>query len=122
MAVLHHLPGYALRLRVVREMAALLRPGGRLLFSTWQFLASLRLSRRLVAWQALGVDPAGVEPGDALLPWTQGAYALRYCHQLDPAEVAKLAADAGLAVLTTYRADGKEGNLNLYAVCEPLPS
>jgi SAM-dependent methyltransferase len=120
LAVLHHLPGYALRLRVVREMAALLRPGGRLLFSTWQFLASQRLSRRLVAWQAIGVDPAGVEPGDALLPWTQGGYALRYCHQLDSAEVAALAADAGLAVLTTYRADGKEGNLNLYAVCEPL--
>ncbi len=121
LAVLHHLPGYALRLRVVREMAALLRPGGRLLFSTWQFLASRRLSRRLVAWQAIGVDPAGIESGDALLPWTQGGYALRYCHQLDPAEVATLAADAGLAVLTTYRADGKEGNLNLYAVCELTP-
>lgn len=115
-AALHHVPGYALRLQVVRDLAALLRPGGRLLLSHWQFLQSERFVRKQIAWQTIGLTAADVEPGDALLPWQQGAYAVRYVHQVDEAELANLAAAAGLAVLTTFTADGKEGNLNLYAV------
>jgi hypothetical protein len=43
-------------------------------------------------------------------------HALRYVHQLDLDEVRTLAADAGLRLLDTFRADGKEGNLNLFAL------
>ena len=115
-AALHHVPGYALRLQVVRDLAALLRPGGRLLLSHWQFLQSERFVRKQIAWQTIGLTADAVEPGDALLHWQQGGYAVRYVHQVDAAELATLAADAGLQLLTTFVADGKEGNLNLYAV------
>lgn len=115
-AALHHVPSYGLRLQVVRELTALLRPGGRLLLSYWQFLHSERFVRKQIAWQTIGLTAAEVEPGDALLPWQQGSYAVRYVHQVDEIELATLAADAALNLLTTFTADGKEGNLNLYAV------
>jgi 2-polyprenyl-3-methyl-5-hydroxy-6-metoxy-1,4-benzoquinol methylase len=118
LAVLHHFPGYALRRRLVEEMAGLLAPEGVLALSTWQFLTSDRLSEKLVDWATIGIDAAVMEPGDALLPWNQGAYALRYVHQLDLGEIEQLAADTGLRVTTTFRADGKEGNLNLFTILE----
>jgi 2-polyprenyl-3-methyl-5-hydroxy-6-metoxy-1,4-benzoquinol methylase len=116
LAVLHHFPGFTLRQRIVSDLAHLLAPGGIVALSTWQFLASERLSNKQVEWTEVGVDPGELEPGDALLPWNQGARALRYVHQLDLAEVETLAHAAGLRVIDTFRADGKEGNLNLYAL------
>ncbi len=116
LAVLHHFPGSTLRQALVRELAALLAPTGVLALSTWQFLATERLATKQVDWAEVGVDPAQLEPGDALLPWNQGVHALRYVHQLDLAEIEALAAGAGLTVADTFRADGKEGNLNLYVL------
>jgi 2-polyprenyl-3-methyl-5-hydroxy-6-metoxy-1,4-benzoquinol methylase len=116
LAVLHHFPGFTLRQRLVRDLRSLLSPGGILALSTWQFLSSERLAEKQVEWSQIGVDPAEVEEGDALLPWNQGVHALRYVHQLDLDEVRTLAADAGLRLLDTFRADGKEGNLNLFAL------
>jgi 2-polyprenyl-3-methyl-5-hydroxy-6-metoxy-1,4-benzoquinol methylase len=116
LAVLHHFPGLALRRRLVADLAGLLAPGGVLALSTWQFLTTERLAGKQVAWAEVGVDPRTVEPGDALLPWNQGAHALRYVHQLDLPEIVALGQAAGLEVFDTFQADGKEGNLNLYTL------
>ena len=115
-AALHHVPGYQLRREVVQALAALLAPAGVLIFSHWQFLQSERFVRKQITWQTIGLTDDEIEPGDALLPWRQGSYAVRYVHQIDEKEMAALAADASLQVATTFYADGKEGNLNLYAV------
>lgn len=120
LAALHHFPGIALRRRLVADLAGLLASGGVLALSTWQFLTSARLSDKLAPWAEIGLDPADVEPGDALLPWNQGAYALRYVHQLELPEVEALAADAGLQVVESFRADGKAGDLNLYVCLSTL--
>lgn len=116
LAALHHVPGYALRRQVVQELANLLAPAGVLIFSHWQFLTSERFVRKQIAWQTIGLQAQAVEAGDALLPWRQGHYAVRYVHQIDEAEMRRLATDTGLAVTTMFYADGKEGNLNLYAI------
>ncbi len=101
------------------DLARLLAPGGVLALSTWQFLSSKRLADKQVDWAQIGVDPADLEAGDALLPWNQGAHALRYVHQLDLEEVQALALGAGLRLIDIFRAEGKEGNLNLYALLRP---
>lgn len=116
LAVLHHFPSYALRCRLLAEMAGRLASGGLLAISTWQFLGVNRFVDRGVTWESVGLSEADVEPGDALLTWNQGASAVRYVHHLDLAEGTRLAADCGLTIVETFRADGKEGNLNLFVV------
>lgn len=116
LAVLHHFPGYDLRRRILTELAGLLASDGLLALSTWQFFGNPRFDQRLLPWEEVGLTAADVEPGDALLPWNQGEHAVRYVHYLDLAEVAQLAAACGLTVIESFRADGKEGNLNLFVV------
>jgi len=118
LAVLHHFPGLALRQRIVVDLAHLLAAHGIIALSTWQFLTSERLAAKQVEWAEFGIDPADIEPGDALLPWNQGTYAVRYVHQLELDEVETLARGAALRVTETFRADGKEGNLNLYTLLQ----
>ena len=116
LATVQHMPGYDLRCRLMAELASLLTQDGLLAVSAWQFLESERFRQRLVDWHEIGLDASDVESGDALLPWKQGAYALRYVHQIDEIEMSRLVSDNDLVIKDTYRADGKEGNLNLYAL------
>lgn len=116
LAVLHHVPGYELRQRIVCEMTTLLATGGLLALSTWQFLSANRFAQRMLSWREIGLSELDVEPGDALLPWNQGMTAVRYVHHLDLAEVERLVTAAGLQIVDSFRADGKEGNLNLFVV------
>jgi len=113
-ATVQHLPGYALRLRLMRELRRL--SAGPVVLSFWQFLSSERFRSKLIDPATVGISAAELEPGDGLLPWRQGVESVRYVHQVDEAELGRLAADSGQTVLHTFRADGKESDLNLYAV------
>ena len=95
-------------------MAGRLLPGGTVILSTWQFLDSPRQRRKIRPWSEAGVAEQAVEAGDHLLTW-KGGEPLRYVRHIDRDEIAALAAAAGLTVVDTFRADGREGNLNLYA-------
>ncbi|HIE53791.1 MAG TPA: class I SAM-dependent methyltransferase, partial [Chromatiaceae bacterium] len=118
LAVLHHIPGFDLRARVLCDLAGLLEPGGRLILSTWQFLGSRRLRRKIVDWMEVGIAEEKLEPGDYLLDWKREGRGLRYCHLVDEAEVERLAAESGFYVQKTFRAGGREGNLSLFAVLD----
>jgi len=121
LATLHHFPGFDLRARLLRQIASLVKRGGMVALSTWQFFDSARLAGKVLPWETIGLTADAVEPGDALLPWQQDVYAVRYVHQIDAAEVANLAQAAGLSIVDSYRADGKEGNLNLYTLFRRPP-
>jgi tRNA (uracil-5-)-methyltransferase TRM9 len=118
LAVMHHIPGFDLRVQVLREIARLLEPGGCLILSTWQFLDSPRMRRKIVDWTEVGIVEEALEPGDYLLDWKRGGRGLRYCHLVDEAEVGRLAAESGFRVRETFRAGGREGNLSLFAVLD----
>jgi len=113
-ATVQHLPGYTLRLRLMRDLQRL--RAEYVVVSFWQFLSSDRFRRKLIDPGTVGISDTELEPGDALLPWRQGVESVRYVHQVDETEMRQLAAGAGLSVLHTFRADGKEADLNLYAI------
>ncbi|MCL4487007.1 MAG: class I SAM-dependent methyltransferase [Chloroflexi bacterium] len=115
LAVLQHVPGAETRRDVLREIHDLLRPGGVLIMTNWQFLRNERTRKRVQAWTLVGMDGEELEPGDALLDWKRGGLGYRYCHQLSPEEVEKLAAQSHLSVRDQFYADGE---LNLYGVLE----
>lgn len=110
--VLHHIPGAANRLALVRALADRVAPGGLLAFAAWRFYDDARFRERVAPW------PEGLpaEPGDYLLDWRRGANVLRYCHHVDDDEFATLIAATGLRHVTSYRADGQSGVGNAYAV------
>lgn len=118
LAVLHHVPDFELRARVLRGAAAVLNPGGSAILSTWRFLAHRRMRRKIVAWEEVGIDEGDLESGDYLLDWQRGGRGLRYCHLVDEAEVERLAAASGLLVRETFRAGGREGDLSLFAILD----
>ena len=122
-ATIQHLPGYDLRLRLLRDLRGL--SVGYIILSFWQFLSRERFRARLVDPRTIGIPPSALEPGDGLLPWRQGVEAVRFVHQVDEHELRQLAADADLSVLHTFRADGRRKEagendalpgLNLYAI------
>ena len=122
-ATIQHMPGYDLRLRLLREFRRLC--AGYIILSFWQFLSRERFRAKLIDPETVGIHASALEPGDGLLPWKQGVESVRYVHQVDETELRQLAADAGLSVLRTFRADGRREEaeevgalpgLNLYAV------
>jgi len=121
LAVLHHIPALRLRARLLDDMARLLAPQGYLIVSTWRFLAHARMRRKIVDWNAVDIDEERLDPGDYLLNWKRGGRGLRYCHMVDEEEVEELASLSGLAVREMFRAGGREGDLSLFAILDPLP-
>jgi tRNA (uracil-5-)-methyltransferase TRM9 len=116
LAVLHHIPGSDVRARILHQAHELLAPLGRIVVSTWQFMDNERMRKKIVPWSVLGIDERELEPGDALLNWKRGGVGLRYCHWIGEDELRALAAQAGLKIVETFRAGGREGNLSLYAI------
>ena len=116
LATLHHLPGTDLRRRVVAGLAAHLRAGGLLVFSNWQPSMSARERAKMLAWSSVGLAETDVEPGDRLMAWRRGRRGFRYVHEVTGAEMDLLAGQAECRNLFHRRADGADGNLNLYSV------
>jgi SAM-dependent methyltransferase len=117
--VLHHIPGAAERLALVRTLVERVTPDGLLIFATWRFVENDRLRARIVAWPP---DLAGqVDTGDYLLDWRRGTTALRYCHAVDDAEQESLVRASALTEIERYRADGQDSRLNAYSVLRRAP-
>lgn len=119
---LHHVPGDALRRRLLRALADRLAAGGLLAFTSWDFQNHARFRKRVLAWSeynrlaSVPIDVAQLEPGDLLLPWGDGQEPVRYCHFSDAAEIEDLLASLPLERVESWLADGREGRLNRYFV------
>ncbi len=116
LATLQHIPGRANRQRLLKEMTDHLALGGRIIVSNWQFLPNPRQRRKILSWESAGIDPSRLEPNDYLLSWGRGGMGRRYVAYLDSDAMNEAAALAGLRIVEQFRADGREGDLNLYTI------
>lgn len=121
-ALLHHLPGDTLRLRLASDLRRFLKPAGKAAVSVWDYLRSDRLRHRVVDWSEIGLAPSDLDPGDALLDWRSGGYGLRYVHHFTPAELTGLAHRAGFEGVETFRSDGDDGQLGVYQIWHIPPA
>ena len=119
-ASLHHIPGRENHLRLFHEVHDLLRPGGRFIFSVWQFQNSPKLMQRVQPWSRVGIETELLEPGDTLLDWRYALpdstekEGLRYVHLFREEELRELAVQSGFDLTDLFYSDGAEGNLGLY--------
>jgi SAM-dependent methyltransferase len=119
-AVLHHIPGFELRSRLISNIHSLLPRGGRFIHSEWQFLNSPRLRSRIQPWESIGLSAQQVEDGDFLIDWRSGGRGLRYVHLFDESELVQIAASNGFNILESYFSDGEGGNLAIYQIWESV--
>jgi len=116
LAVLHHLPSFQLRARVLNDIKTLLAPNGAFVMSNWQFLNSQRLRNKLVPWDRVDLKPEELEQGDYLLDWKRGGTGYRYVHFVTEAEVQELARTTRYTVVRQEYADN---DLNLFSILKP---
>jgi tRNA (uracil-5-)-methyltransferase TRM9 len=119
--VLHHVPGFETRTRLLCDLASRLAPDGRLACTVWRFGQDPRVVGRTrpFAEHGIAIDPDALEPGDHLLRWGDSEDIVRYCHFADDAEIDRLiehTRQSGLEPGERFRSDGKSGELNEYVV------
>jgi SAM-dependent methyltransferase len=115
-AVLHHIPGFVYRERILRALTGVLADGGQVWMSNWQFLRDPKYAARILPWGEAAVDESKVEPGDYLLDWRMGGRGLRYVHILGAEERTRLASAAGFIEWECFEADGKGERGSDYSV------
>src|SRR5262249_52947117 len=120
--VLHHVPGEDARSGLLHAARSRVAPGGVLAFTLWRFDRDPRAAQRRLSESELdslaGLPATELEAGDALLRFGERGDAVRYCHLIDDAELARLLASLGLELepLDRFSADGTSGDLNDYLV------
>jgi len=120
LAVLHHIPGFQERRKILQSIRGILPTGSPLFLSVWQLQNSPRLLQRIQPWSEIGLDESQVETGDVLMDWRAQKSAgdekpgYRYVHLFTEEELDQLATETGFHVMDRFYSDGKEGNLALY--------
>jgi len=121
-AVLHHIPGADMRINLLKQAAALIKPGGLFIHSEWQFQHSPKLMARVQPWNKIGLRDEDVDEGDTLLDWRHEAtggtkgFGLRYVHLFSRTELQELAESCGFTIIQEYESDGAGEKLGLYQV------
>ena len=120
---MHHLPLREQRERLLKELAASIKPSGYVAVSFWQLSKSERLLAKAEATTARALPKlglSGLNAGDYLLGWQDRSDVVRYCHDFSEEEIDELAASVAGAAreVARYSADGATGNLNRYLIFE----
>lgn len=138
--LMHHLPTFALRARVLEGLLGSLRPGGFAVVSFWQFLNDPRLAAKAATVTAEGRAAHRLptfHENDFLLGWQHAEGVYRFCHHTPEDEIdALLAAIREPSAPSTsgrtppaplpfreiarFSADGKQENLNRYLIFQRL--
>ena len=131
LGLLHHIPSCQLRLALLRRLVNAVEPDGVMILSFWQFGTKSRFLKRIIPWEVHNqtaiekIDVDELEAGDCLLPWGDpesvppeiGSHApRRYCHYSSPEDSARLVEGLPVEVVSTFYADGRSDDLNLYYI------
>lgn len=114
--VLHHIPSFKLRKKLINTIADHLTNDGVFVFTAWRFLNEKRFEKKQIHPTLAKIDPDELEENDFILDWQRGVTAYRYCHYTNDEEIKKLIAETTLELEKEYTADGKSGNLNFYQI------
>lgn len=114
-AVLHHLPGYNLRLEALKQLRSKAKPGGTIIITVWN-LWNQQKYRRLIFkyWLLKLLKKNHMDFGDILFDWknSQGLnLTQRYYHGFTKRELTKLIKKANLSIDRLYK-----DNYNYYLV------
>lgn len=112
--VMHHVPGYSSRVKLVNKLKSQLKPGGFIVISVWDFLKQERFKNKLVPWEKLNINDRDVEENDYLMNWDKGILAYRYTHYTSEAEMQRILKDTSSTSAHSYLADGQSKDLNRY--------
>jgi len=107
MAVLHHLPGKANRLKVLLKARQLLADNGLLVFTVWHFNKLKRFQTNVIK---------KLPNNDYILDWKRGKTAKRYVHLFDDEEISWLVKNLKMKLLADFVSDGHQGQGNRYVV------
>ncbi len=116
--VLHHIPSFELRKKLLVEISNFLKPGGMCCLSAWQFKTDERLMQRSIEPSGLGFQQDDLEENDHFLTWERGDQAVRYCHEVSQSELNQLVDQTSLHQAVTFREDGRNHRSNLYGILE----
>lgn len=103
-AVLHHLPTKDLRLEVLKNINAALKPGGRLIISNWNLWQVIGWKKKFRYWRYLFDYQEKIKRGawrlsDAFVPWKPaGTETRRFIHSFGKQEMKRLLKRAGFAI------------------------
>jgi tRNA (uracil-5-)-methyltransferase TRM9 len=117
----HHIPSYKLRLKTLKYLLSKLDHEGLLVISLWQFMELERFAKKRIDPSKIFPDLT-LEENDFILNWNRGEKwtdnnkALRYCHYTSKNEQEQLINDSNARLVDSFRADGKEGNVNQYLI------
>jgi len=116
-AVIHHVPSFKLRQRLIANLADILAPNGLLMISSWQFLNAHKQRDRLVDPTTISLDPTDWEENDFIMDWRAGEKnSYRYCHYMNNEEEIAILKYIDLQVIDDFFADGVTRNMNHYLV------
>ncbi|GAB4147412.1 MAG: hypothetical protein OHK0017_09100 [Patescibacteria group bacterium] len=125
--LMHHVPGYQNKVNLIRRSASVLKLGGIICFTTWQFLLEKRLVKRIVSkfseeyssiLNQLEISDDELDKSDYILDWIKKEKGYRFSHFISNQEAEQIISEAGLKILMEYPADGRFSQTNRYYICQ----
>lgn len=125
--VLHHIPSFELRQKLLSILTNLLNPQGLLVFAVWRFGELGRFKNKLDNPKDYNIDPSELESGDYLVDWRnttarqtaptidKKSFPVRYSHAVSNQEIKKLTLNLP-PIVDSFLADGKDNQTNQYFI------
>jgi len=122
LGLIHHVPGFENRVRLLKKSKSYLKKGGLLILSIWQFKKIKKFERKIIDWERfkkmaeVNIDMSQLEKNDYILTWEKGIEAYRYCHFVNDEELKKILSELKMELVDEFESDAKEKIGNGYVI------